>query len=344
MPTSHKPRIAIHLVTWNSMTHLAHCLDAVAQQLTPEMTVMIVDNASIDGTVAWIEEHYPHVHLLRNTRNLGYCQAHNQALRLTASDYVLMLNPDVQLGPDWLAQGLSYLDQHPAAGAFGGKLRRFTYTDDELKEVVHSSIIDSTGLQVNRSRHTVDRGSGQADDGQFDQAQTVFGFSGACVLYRRAALESVRFRDEYLDQDLFAYKDDLDLSWRLQRQGWEAWYEPRAVAHHHRTVQGTSRTSDRLIAKNHRSRGRFNSYYSYRNHWLVLMKNETWSTIWRDGLWIGAYELKKFLFLTVTGAPSVTGLLHAWRRWPLMRRKGAVLNRQAKRSALEVRRWFLLPS
>ncbi len=336
-----RPTLAIHLVTWNSMTHIAACLDAIARQFTSEMTVMIVDNASIDGTVAWIEEHYPHFHLLRNTRNLGYCRSHNQALRLSTSEYVLVLNPDVVLGPAWLERGLEFLGAHPDYGAWGGKLRRFSYSPDELKEMVVSRIIDSAGLKVCRNRHAFDRGTGEEDNGQLDRAEEVFGFSGACVLYRRAALESIRWRDEYFDNDLFAYKDDVDVSWRLQRLGWRAWYDPAAVGYHYRTVKGSSQTSDLLLAKNHRSRERFNSYYSYRNHWLMLFKNERWSTLWRDLPWIGIYELKKFIFLTLTGRPSLLALWAAIRIWPTMRQKAAVMERQAKRSPLDARRWFI---
>ncbi|MBI5466819.1 MAG: glycosyltransferase family 2 protein [Candidatus Kerfeldbacteria bacterium] len=336
-----KPTVAIHIVTWNSITHIAACLDAVAKQLTPDMTVMIVDNASIDGTVAWIEEHYPHFHLLRNTRNVGYCRAHNQALRLSSSAYVLFLNPDVILADGWLSRAVSTMEQRPSTSAIGGKLRRFSYTPDELKEIVFSRIIDSTGLQVSRNRHTVDRGSGEEDTGQYDTAGETFGFSGACVMYRRTALESVRYRDEYLDDDLFAYKEDLDLSWRLQRLGWNAWYDPALIGWHHRTIKGTSKTGDLLIAKNYRSRDRFNIFYSYRNHWLVLTKNETWSTVWRDGFWIALYELKKLVFLTLTGRLSLQAVAAAWRLRSNMNMKAQVINHHAKRSPLEVRQWFL---
>lgn len=333
--------IAVHIVTWNSISHIPFCLDALQKQTLPIPNVLIVDNASVDGTVQWIEEHFPHYHLLRNTRNLGYCRAHNQALRITKSEFVLLLNPDVILEPDWIARGLHFLTTHPEYGAFGGKILRHTYTTDDLKEVVKSGIIDSTGLQVFRNRHTIDRGSGEEDNAQFNQAEQVFGFSGACVLYRRSAIESIGWKDEYLDNDLFAYKDDLDVSWRLQRMGWCAWYDPHARAYHYRQIKGASTTSDRLIAKNHRSRTRFNSYYSYRNHWLVLLKNEQWQTFWRDLPWIAVYEIKKLIFLTMTGKPSVAALASAWKLWPKMRQKSLMLSHHAERPALEIRRWFL---
>lgn len=339
MPT--KPSLAVHIVTWNSVTHIPTCLGALAEQLQTDVNVMIVDNASVDGTVTWIEERYPQFHILRNTRNLGYCRGHNQALRLTESDFVLVMNPDVVLRPGWIERGITYLTTHPEAAAFGGKTLRYTYSNDELKEVVPSGIIDSTGLVVYRNRHTVDRGSGMEDRGQWDEPGEVFGLSGALVLYRRAALESIRWRDEYFDNDIFAYKDDLDLSWRLQRLGWTVWYDPQATALHYRQVKGVSATSDRLIAKNHRSRSRFNTFYSYRNHWLVLVKNETWSTFWRDWPWIIIYEIKKAIWLLVTGQPVFNAARSSAQRWSIMRQKAAMIRHQAKRSSLATRQWFL---
>lgn len=330
------------MVTWNSITHIPTSLEALlGSSVAERLTTMIVDNASVDGTVPWLEERYPQIHLLRNTRNLGYCRAQNQALRLTESDYVLAINPDVVVTPEWIQRGLDWLSAHPDYGSYGGKTLRFSYTSDELKEVVHSGIIDSTGLRVQRSRHTVDRGAGEQDAGQFDSPGDVFGFSGAIVLYRRRALDSILWRDECFDADIFAYKDDLDISWRLQRRGWKAYYDPSAVAYHYRQIKGISATSDKLIAKNHRSRSKFNSYYSYRNHWLVLMKNETWSTLWRDFPWIFFYEFKKFVFLTLTGQPSFAALRSAFALWPLMRQKAKMIRHQAQRSSLDIRQqWF----
>lgn len=338
------PRVSIHVVTWNSRTHVAACLEGIMGQTVQPMNVLIVDNGSVDGTVKWMEEHYPHLHLLRNTRNLGFCRAHNQAIRLTAADYILVLNPDVIVNPDWVARGVAWLDAHPEYGSFGGKLRRFSYSPDELKEVQKSATLDSTGLKVFRSRHTIDRGSGEEDHGQFDQGQDVFGHSGACCLFRRTALETARWHDEYFDEDFYAYKDDLDLAWRLQRLGWKSWYDPLAVAWHHRHIQGQSSTSDILIARHHSTRDRFNSYYSYRNHWLALLKNERPSTFWRDWPWIVWYEGKKFFYLLMTHPSSLRGLTSAIRLSPRMHQKARLIDRHAKQPALDIRRKFFLPT
>ncbi len=76
------------------------------------------------------------------------------------------------------------------------------------------------------------------DNGQYAEAERVFGLSGALVMYRATALQAVRFEDEFFDHDFFAYKEDVDLAWRLQHLGWDAWYEPRAIAHHYRGMYG----------------------------------------------------------------------------------------------------------
>lgn len=334
-------RVVIQIVSWNSLTHLPACLEAATAQIGTQSQVLLIDNASVDRTVSWLEERYPQLHLLRNTRNTGFCHAHNQGFRITRSDYVLVLNPDVVLTPDWLARGVDWLDRHSEYATFGGKLLRFAYSGEELKSVVPSDILDSAGLRVFRNRHAIDRGSGEVDRGQYDRPEDVFGHSGACVLYRRTALESIRFKDEYFDEDFFAYKDDLDAAWRLQRMGWRSWYDPFTVAYHFRSAQGSERSTNAAIAKNHRRRWRQISELSYRNHWWLLAKNETWSTVWRDLPWLGWYELKKIIFLAATQPRSLRTIGAIVRKWGTMRSKGRQLGRQARRSALEVRRNFL---
>ena len=341
MPPTPKTRVAIIIVSWNGLTHLPSCLESVVAQRFRNFSTLVVDNGSADGTVAWLQEQYPHVHLLRNTRNIGFCRANNQGIRLVDSDYILLLNQDAVLTPEWLERGVQWLDAHPDAGAWGGKLLRFSYDQEELKSIRISDIIDSTGLAGNRSRHFYSRGSGQPDTGQYHQSGEVFGLDGACILIRRSALESVRFKNEYLDEDFFAYKDDVDLCWRLRRMGWSIWYDGQALAYHHRSIRGQSAISDKLVALNHRSRNRFNSYHSYRNHWLMLMKNESWSSVWRDLPWIVWYECKKFIFLLFTTPSSLRGLTDAWRWRGKMKAKAAVIRHQAKRTPLEVRQWFL---
>lgn len=334
------PTVSVHAVVWNGMTHLPSSMAALARQTYDDYEVMVVDNGSIDSTVAWIGSEYPQFHLLRNTRNLGFCHGHNQALRLTDSTYVLALNQDVVLTPTWIEQAVRLMDSRSDIGAVGGKLIRYGYSAEELKTVEPSGILDSAGLRLYRTRHVNDRGSGQRDDGQYNGSEAVFGLNGACVLYRRSALESVRFQNEYLDEDFFAYKDDIDMAYRLLRQGWVNWYDGTVVAYHHRSVRGQSSTSNVQIARNFRRRQRLTDRLSYRNHWLNLMKNESWSSIYRDLPWVAWYELRKFLFLLVTRPKTIGGLFEALRLRPRILEKKRLIDHRAKHRADVIRNWF----
>jgi len=338
--TENKPLVSIHIVAWNGMTHLPSCLQSIMHQTYSATSTMVVDNGSADTTVKWLASEYPQVHLLRNARNLGFCRGHNQAIRITDSPYVLCLNQDMVLSPDWITQAVAVLEQRPEVGGVGGKMLRYSYSDEELKSVVISGIIDSAGLQIYRSRHTVDRGSGQDDHGQYDQAEEIFGLSGACVLFRRSALESIRFKDEYFDEDFFAYKDDIDVARRLQRLGWVNWYDGKIVAYHHRSIRGQSKTDNLNIAKNFRRRQRFNATYSYRNQWLLMIKHETWRSIWPDLPWVAWYEFRKAGFLLLTRPSALSGATSAFRLRKTMQTKAKLLTHVARQPAEAARRWW----
>ena len=333
-------KVSVHIVTWNSNVHLRTCFHALDEQTSKEWSLMVVDNASLDGTVKWLHEHYPATPVLKNTRNLGFSRAHNQAILLTQSAYILVMNPDIVLEPEWIARAVTWMDEHPEFGAIGGKTLRYTYSNDELNEVQQSGIIDSTGIKMLRSRHVIDRGTGQSDVGQFEVGEDVFGLSGACVMFRRQALEQARYKDEYFDDNFFAYKEDVDLAWRLQRLGWRARYESSLRAFHHRHIRGVAASSDALIARNHRSRTSHMSYLSYRNHWLMLLKNERWATFWRDGLYIVWYELKKSIFLLFVSPTALRGLGDVLRLQRLMKKKATLLDHRATVTTLAVRQAY----
>lgn len=335
-------KVSVHLVTWNSIRHLQACWDGLQSQSFDDWSLLVIDNASMDGTPTWLREHAPHMPIMQNTRNLGFSRAHNQAILLTESTYVLVLNPDVVLRPDWLTKAVAYMDSHPECGAMGGKTRRYSYSYDDLKEVNESGIIDSTGLTMHRSRYCTDRGAGEEDTGQWDEPSKVFGLSGSCLLLRRKALDEIRFQDEYFDEDFFAYKEDVDLAWRLQRRGWECHMVADIIAFHHREIKGVSSQKNLSLAKNHQQRSHRISYLSYRNHLLLLMKHERPSTWLRDGGPILWQEAKKCVFLLFTQPTVLRGFSDALRLRKRMKAKAAVVEHQAKHSALTVRTTYFL--
>lgn len=253
--------ISVIIVNWNSGHQLARCLESLAQQTHRPLEIIVVDNASSDGSLAPALA-AGRVRVLRNDTNAGFCRAFNQGYATSQGEFVVSLNPDVYLLPDFLARLAELLAQTPAAGLACGKLWRGGGP-------WAGSTLDSTGLFLSRSRRPYDRGQGQVDRGQFDRAEEVFGACGAAWMARRAMLEDVRCLGEVLDEDFFAYYDDADLAWRVRSRGWQCWYEPRAAGWHGRgggdTLRKPSRAPKMVFAQRH----------AVKNRYLMMLKNDT---------------------------------------------------------------------
>lgn len=277
--------VSIHIVTWNSMKFIPDLLASIDKLTYRDFQVLIIDNGSSDEIESFVKEKHPSVRFIRNVRNLGFCDAHNQGIRYAlehwggedlSQKFILITNPDIIFTDSYLETLLYSVKEKPEYGSFGGKLLRAYgdgISDEIMKETIHSDRIDSTGIRFHKNYTFTDRGAGELDTGQFDVSEDVFGISGALVLYRASALESVRYQDEFFDHDFFAYKEDVDLAFRLQCAGWRAWYEPKAVAYHYREMFGQEKMSLWQRMKNRKTKSRVRSYYSTRNHWLFLQKN-----------------------------------------------------------------------
>jgi GT2 family glycosyltransferase len=220
--------------------------------------------------------------------NLGFAAGHNDAIRRTASDLVLILNADAHVDPMFLVEAANAFDDSAVAAVQGKVLRWMPGTDDRDSPPV----IDTTGLQPTRDRRFVNRGQGEPDTGPYDEPDDVWGVDGAVMLLRRAALEDVGLpcgRDgvwgaerEYFDEDFFAHKEDVDLAWRLQLGGWRSAYVPAATAWHVRATRTAASGSlldrwreRRQMAGEHVVRG-------FGNQRLLQLKNERVSGLVRD--------------------------------------------------------------
>ena len=156
----------------------------------------------------------------------------------------------------------------------------------DLSSDRETDVIDTTGHVIQRSRRVVDRGENEQDVGQYAREEEVFSASGAALVVRRRALESVRVRGEYLDEGFAMYKEDVDLCWRLRLAGWECWYVPSAVAYHARTSRGLADkdylAAPRTFHENQRAKPGYVRSNSMKNQWLLLVKNDDVSNLARD--------------------------------------------------------------
>ncbi|HEY8339046.1 MAG TPA: glycosyltransferase family 2 protein [Egibacteraceae bacterium] len=257
-------RVTACVVSWNSAAQLGGALDSLLAQ-GPESglaEVVVVDNASVDDSRD-VARARRDVRLIANARNRGFAGAANQgiaAARAAGSDAVLVCNPDVRLEPGYLAAALRALAADDRRAAVQGRLWRMTATGEPVL-VDGRRVLDTTGHVAFRTRLFRNRGEGQPDDGAYDRPDEVFGVSGALALYRLAALDDVALDGQVYDEDLFAYWEDVDLDWRLQLRGWQAWYEPGAHAWHERGGAGPRRSA--LVER-----------LNFTNRFLVVLKND----------------------------------------------------------------------
>ncbi len=258
-----EPLVSVGLVTWNSAAYLPGCLNGLCSQQDVSFELIVVDNASTDPSLQLVTKYCPNARLISNHTNTGFCQAHNQAIRISRGAYYLCLNPDVFLMPDFLLQMVRAVRLNNNIGQVSGKLYRVS----DLSEVGRSKVLDSAGMYFTPNQRHFDRGAGETDVGQYDEREYVFGVSGAAAFYSRKALEDSAIHSEYFDESFFAYREDADLSWRMQLLGWKALYTPYARAYHFRSVRSDVRRKNVDSAIN---------MHSVKNRFLMRIKNQTW--------------------------------------------------------------------
>jgi len=255
------PLVSVTIVTYNSRKYLAKCLNSVFRQTYRELEIILVDNASTDGAGEMLGGYESCARVIRNRRNLGFAIGQNQAIEASRGDWVLALNPDVRLEPDFLDRLVGSGTVDPRVGTVCGKLLRATRDLGRPPE----PRIDSAGLYFTPSFRHFDRGWNEPDDGRYSQAEYVFGATGAAALYRRRMIDSARLADGFFDPAFFSYREDADVAWRAQLLGWRCLYVPEAVGHHVRRVIPNSR-------RNVPSRLRM---HSVKNRFLMRIKNVT---------------------------------------------------------------------
>lgn len=259
--------VSITIVSWNRWPLLEQCLRAVQRQSYPDREVLVVDQGSSDGTAAHVARHFPHVHLIANTANTLYCHGQNQAMRAARGEYVLALNNDVVLHPDFLDHAVRAMGEGERTGMACGKVLSW--------DARH---VDGAGQQTGRWGQAEDRGYRQRDTGQYDQPTEVFGPGGAAPLFRRAMLEEIAERGSYFDERFGCFFEDLDLARRAQRRGWRARYTPQAVAYHYRgaTAQGPRPRWRWLVGYDAAALPPALRLRYLRNRWRLLAKHRLW--------------------------------------------------------------------
>lgn len=301
--------VSIIILTYNSQRHLPALFTSLAKQTYQPLEIIVVDNASHDTTVLWIQEQtiLKIKHLIANTTNDWYCKGNNAGIAVATGEYILFCNDDVTLEPNFVERLVQTMQTDETIGMVGGKLLRLTKRDSY-------PILDTAGLTMYRSRRVVNRGENEVDQGQYNTTEEVFGISGAVMMVSKKAITLVQHNNQFFDEDFIAYKDDVDVSWRMRLAGFKIMYVHNAVGYHARSIQHG--TLDQRLVKPEIIRG-----YSYRNHLWTVIKNETGKTFFSACPWIIVYELSKFLYLLVREPSTLRYLSQVFKKWHSMRAK-----------------------
>ena len=320
------PTVVISLVTFNGRRWLDGCLASIRAQDLADWRLLIVDNASTDGSWELLRaatEGDGRVVLERLPTNVGFAAAHNRNIRCSSAPYIVLLNQDVELDPAFLRHVVTAFSGRPSVGAVQGRIRRLG--DDGSR----SMTLDSTGLVMDRGRRAVARCQDQIETSGHLIAGDVWGVDGPVAAYRASALADAAPPSvvplasggrEVLDEDFFMYKEDVDLAWRLRLLGWSAWYEPAALAWHARSVRSGQPVP------------RWIRMASWRNQHLMQVKNESLAAFVRDAPWVllrEALTLGRLLLTDIRRLEVVPDLLRALPR--AMRKRRALARRISAR-------------
>ncbi|HET7212591.1 MAG TPA: glycosyltransferase family 2 protein [Terriglobia bacterium] len=320
--------VSVLICTFDSSRVLPACLQALQQQNCGPLEVVLVDNASNDRTrelVARLEP--PQYQVILNEQNVGFAAAQNQAIRRARGEWLLTLNADVVLSPNFVSQLLAAAEATDSrVGALCGKLLRW----NPGGEPEFTRRIDSTGIYFTRNLRHFDRGSEEMDSGQYDRMQYVFGATAAAALYRRAMVEDVSVEGEFFDEAFFAYREDADLAWRAQLLGWSCLYVPSAVGWHERRVTPERFRQLPLVI----------NWHSVKNRFLMRLKNATLGTwlrlfvpiAWRDLLIAGYSVLVDQRLLSALG--------FVWKSRGNTWRKRRLIQARRRVAEKDIRDWF----
>jgi GT2 family glycosyltransferase len=241
--------VSVVIVNYNGRQYLGELLDSLACQVQPADEVILVDNASSDGSADYVRQEFPWVEVIRLSENVGFAEGNNVGVAQSRGQYVALLNSDTVVEERWLAELVRALEADDAIGAVVPKIYK-----------AHAyPRLDCAGAEFNSLGVSWGRGANCVDGGQYELPMEVAAVTGCSVLLRRTALAD----DPIFDAKLFMYYEELDLSLRLRGRGYSVLYVPTAIVHH---------KGSQAVAEVARQPVLFQQFYGNRNRLKILLK------------------------------------------------------------------------
>ena len=320
--------VVVSIVTCNGERFIKDCLECVFSQTRQATEVYVFDNASTDGTAELVARQFSTVKLISSDVNIGFGAGHNRVIARTQSSFVLVVNQDAFLEPSFLEELMTAVRLQGRVGIAGGKLFSCRTNQSEVKG---EPTIDMTWLDIEKKRRQVCYASGQPDRDNVASPMLAFAMDGAVMLLRRAMLDDIGIDGEYFDEDFFAGKEDLDISWRAQLCGWKCMYVPAARGRHVRTFTPADRREE--VSQTLKCS-------SIRNRYLLMLKNDLIPHFARHFPHIAFYDLKIFAYILLYERSSLKAYSQIVRLAPKALRKRRLTMQRKRVDDNYILQWF----
>lgn len=287
-----RPLVSVLILTWNSKEVASAAVASALQQTISSVEVIVLDNASVDNTPQELAAEFgEQIELICFPHNYGYTGGYNRGLLLAHGEFLLLLNPDARLAPDFIEQALKAFEDEKV-GIVSGRLMR-----------ADGTTVDSTGQFLARSRRTIDRGYGRPLDAASDRAGPILAACGAAAFYRRTMIDDIADDGTFFDEDFFAFHEDLEIGWRAWRAGWSARYVPAAVATHLRASGQQSRVGLTL------KRSPSTIAHIIKNRWATSLRHDRLGAMLKDAPFLLGREIKILGGLALTRPSALRELV-----------------------------------
>ncbi|MCB0571598.1 MAG: bifunctional riboflavin kinase/FAD synthetase [Phaeodactylibacter sp.] len=310
---SQYPGVAVVILNYNGRAYLQQFLPGVLASTYPNCEVIVADNGSTDGSLAFLAEHFPEVRHIDLRNNYGYAQGYNLALQQVDAPYYVLLNSDVEVPPDWIEPVIRMMEKDPAIGACQPKI--LAYDERGYFEYAGASggWLDAMGYPFCRGRIFAVT---EKDEGQYDKKQEIFWATGAAFFVRSQLFQAL----DGFDADYFAHSEEIDLCWRIKRSGYKVMVQPQSVVYH--VGGGTlSYHTPRKV------------YLNFRNSLFTLLKNETPLRLsWILPMRLLLDGLAGLLFLSQGKFALIRSIVRA--HWSFYPRFGYTLQKRRRAAAL----------
>ena len=247
------PKVAVVILNWNGKKFLGKFLPPLIDHTDADIEIIVADNASTDGSVDFIQHHFPRIRIIQNTKNEGFARGYNVALKQVKADYYILINSDVEVTSGWIHPIISLMESDSLIGACQPKIRSYHQRDAFEYAGAAGGYNDEYGYPFCRGRLflTIEK-----DTGQYDDQVEISWATGACLFLR----SDLFIQLGGFDDDFFAHMEEIDYCWRLHNYGYRVMYCPDSTVYH---IGGGT-----LPKASWRK-----TYLNFRNNFMLLYKN-----------------------------------------------------------------------